>query len=556
VDRRAAPDVQDDSLGPFIVAGVGLIMAIAFFTLGPLLVDGSRVVDASLLRLQLDAAAMAVAVLAGVLCVIRWRMTGDAPALWVGAALLFLGITTIGLDSLLARPRAGGVESEVLAWVHPATRITVLWLLYRALRSPQIDAAVRFLPTLFMAAGLTAALTVAFQLLPHLVVVFASAGDALVMQAEILPYGAVLLTAAWVVFGAIFGFRGLRSRRWLFAWIGLLFFALALAELLQLMELTDRSAWVAGPNALRLLGILCAVIGATRELIRAYEEQQVRLLETLKSEKTKEARLAAEHRALEELAHEARNALTAIEGATRTIEHYRDRLDEDTRASLSDAITREIARLQTLVSPERVRSSAGEFRLVDVVAAVVTAARSHDVSVHVDVPTHLKAYGQPAETGQVVQNLVENARRYAPGSPLHVRAEPATAGVILRIEDEGSGVPEDERAAIFERGRRGSAAACTDGSGLGLYVSARLMREQGGDIWVEDRPGGGASFALWLPESEDSARVFEEIGDQVEHALEGAQFMPLFQSGAAHDPNRRVAGTGDDHHDVGGDTGR
>jgi two-component system sensor histidine kinase TctE len=100
---------------------------------------------------------------------------------------------------------------------------------------------------------------------------------------------------------------------------------------------------------------------------------------------------------------------------------------------------------------------------------------------------------------QVLRNLLDNARLYAPGSPVDIRAEQRDEWVVLLVEDQGPGVPLPVRKAVFERGRRGPAAEGTQGSGLGLYVASRLMHEQGGDLWVTDRTGGGASFVMSLP---------------------------------------------------------
>jgi signal transduction histidine kinase len=214
---------------------------------------------------------------------------------------------------------------------------------------------------------------------------------------------------------------------------------------------------------------------------------------------TAEARFRAEKAEQEERAHEARNALTAIEGATRTLEHYRDRLPPETRAQLATAITAEIARLQRLVSSERIAEASGPFRVAEALAPVVTGARSQGMLIQSDVAGDLVAHGRWADTAEVVQNLLENARRYAPNAPVTVLAREEGDKILIRVEDRGPGVPEDEQESIFQRGRRGILAEDVPGSGLGLYVSAQLMRDQGGELWVEDRPGGGASFGLWLP---------------------------------------------------------
>jgi two-component system, OmpR family, sensor kinase len=367
--------------------------------------------------------------------------------------------------------------------------------------------------------------------------------------------GGLLLVTAWTAAGCAFGVRAVRTRRWLFAWFGLLFVAFACVELLRFATHPVESVWVAGPSAMRLVGLLFGLTGATRELVRTFQDQQGHLLERVESEKTTEARLQAEQRALEERAHEARNALTAIEGATRTLQHYRDQLDEATRESLTEAVTREIARLQQLVSAEQVISTRGRFRLADVVAGIVTAARSRGATVHVDVPGDLVAYGRPAETGQVVQNLVENARRYAPDSPIFLRAVPAPGAVLLRVEDEGPGVPPNEQTAIFRRGHRGSTSRGVDGTGLGLYVSQRLMQEQGGSLSVEERPGGGASFTLRLP-TDPSTALPEQVGDEPDDVVERGKVTPLFRKRRTEDAQRVARSRRDNDDDVRRETPR
>src|SRR5690606_33406177 len=108
---------------------------------------------------------------------------------------------------------------------------------------------------------------------------------------------------------------------------------------------------------------------------------------------------------------------------------------------------------------------------------------------------------------QVLSNLLENAQRYA-GGATHVRLEQVPAGdggerVRVRVEDRGPGVAPAEREAIFERFARGRASESPNspaGTGLGLAVTRQHVELHGGRIWVEDRPGGGASFVVELPE--------------------------------------------------------
>src|SRR3712207_6129192 len=110
-------------------------------------------------------------------------------------------------------------------------------------------------------------------------------------------------------------------------------------------------------------------------------------------EKIRSAQAAAEERA-----HEARSALAAIEGATRTLEHYRDRLPQETQAALSTAISGEIRRLQRLVSVEESTGEITEFSLAESLAPIVASERARGVAVDVRVPGHLNVIGRAGAT--------------------------------------------------------------------------------------------------------------------------------------------------------------
>ncbi|TML57021.1 MAG: sensor histidine kinase, partial [Actinobacteria bacterium] len=92
--------------------------------------------------------------------------------------------------------------------------------------------------------------------------------------------------------------------------------------------------------------------------------------------------------------------------------------------------------------------------------------------------------------------LLENAARYAPPSST-VRVEASDRGdmVEVRVVDEGIGVPDHERARIFEPFRRGEGGA----SGVGLAICKAIVEAHGGAIDVRRTPGGGATFAFTLP---------------------------------------------------------
>lgn len=100
---------------------------------------------------------------------------------------------------------------------------------------------------------------------------------------------------------------------------------------------------------------------------------------------------------------------------------------------------------------------------------------------------------------QVLQNLVGNAARHAPeGSTVTVRLRRRDGEAEIAVIDTGPGLPAAERAAIFERFRRGGGTA-RGGTGLGLFVVRTIVDAHGGRVGVDDAPGGGACFWFTLP---------------------------------------------------------
>jgi len=107
---------------------------------------------------------------------------------------------------------------------------------------------------------------------------------------------------------------------------------------------------------------------------------------------------------------------------------------------------------------------------------------------------------------QVLDNLISNAIKFTePGTRVTVRVAAAHPGVVISVHDEGPGIPQDRMATLFEPFQRGR----PDGpvltgrersTGLGLAIVRKIVQGHGGDIRVESRPGGGATFQVVLPE--------------------------------------------------------
>src|SRR5437879_8980034 len=108
--------------------------------------------------------------------------------------------------------------------------------------------------------------------------------------------------------------------------------------------------------------------------------------------------------------------------------------------------------------------------------------------------------GDRRRTAEVVAGLVHNATKYTPeGTRIAVKIERGGTRAIVRVQDEGPGVPPPERARIFEPYARGAGNDEVAGSGIGLFAARRVIEAQGGDLWVEDAPERGAVFAFSVP---------------------------------------------------------
>ena len=257
------------------------------------------------------------------------------------------------------------------------------------------------------------------------------------------------------------------------------------------------------------------------EAERLYEEMETAFekaseAEGLKrSEKLKTALLDA-------VTHDFRTPLTSIKASvTMLIEENEfgtreTRLDKHGRGELLEVINEETDRLNTFVESmvEVARFQAGktELRLASVAAEeiIVKAAkrakeiqRTHQLisNVESDLP---KMTLDTRSIVEAVYNLIDNAAKYSEsGTAIAIAAKSVDGKVRFSIEDEGPGIPADERETVFQRFYRSEDAdGQKQGMGMGLAIVRGIIEAHGGEIWVE--PGKkGARFVFDLPVSND-----------------------------------------------------
>lgn len=177
------------------------------------------------------------------------------------------------------------------------------------------------------------------------------------------------------------------------------------------------------------------------------------------------------------------------------VDHIRE-LDELVLELLSYSRLQNPARV-----PEQVEVSLDEF--IDSILGSVDDDQSPDIVIDVLLHGQLERFTlDPRLTARALQNLLRNAMRYCE-KRIQIGVQVSPKGCEIWVDDDGIGIPDDERERIFEPFYRldRSRDRATGGFGLGLAISRRALEAQGGTLTVEASPLGGARFRLWLPTS-------------------------------------------------------
>jgi signal transduction histidine kinase len=135
--------------------------------------------------------------------------------------------------------------------------------------------------------------------------------------------------------------------------------------------------------------------------------------------------------------------------------------------------------------------------LPDTIARCVSPNEQHRVCI--DAARDAPVLADIIRIQRVVANLVGNALAYAPTMPIVVRLDSVLRCARVSVIDLGPGLSEQELAELFAKHYRAPSAMGRDGSGLGLYVSRRIIEAHGGTITAASRPRGGSTFSFTLP---------------------------------------------------------
>ncbi len=246
---------------------------------------------------------------------------------------------------------------------------------------------------------------------------------------------------------------------------------------------------------------------AKGELAAAYETERRRVEELERLDRNK-AELA------QVLTHDFLHAIATLHTSVRALRKTWDQMEESERFEVAGWIERESDRLKALaersvaimfgdaegpvlsIRPERVAE------LVEEAADSANALRGRLRVVVSDGAGDTVVRADRTRVLQVFQNLLMNAAMYSdPGTPIELGVRPNGRGVRFTVRDVGPGIPEEFVGRLFRPFSRlpGAATDETPGSGLGLYISRRIVEAHGGKIEVESEPGAGSTFSFTLP---------------------------------------------------------
>ena len=210
---------------------------------------------------------------------------------------------------------------------------------------------------------------------------------------------------------------------------------------------------------------------------------------------------------ISKIAHELRSPLTSVKGFSATLVKRWDRFTDEQRLQFIETIHHDAERMGRIVSEvlDLARLEAGRLELQVQPArlreiAEKAVANHSDLGgadrVRVEVPEDTVVQADPERLGHALSNLVENAIKFSDEGPIVIAAGPD--GAII-VSDEGVGIPEDLIGDVFSGPAPHAQKSGPTGTGLGLYLTRRLIEAHGGTISVESTVGKGSVFSIELP---------------------------------------------------------
>lgn len=281
---------------------------------------------------------------------------------------------------------------------------------------------------------------------------------------------------------------------------------------------------MAGGMALILAAGLAACAGLAWHSMRLKREARERadyLGEKLKEETVRSQKMEAELRREEQetkslitdISHQLKTPVASLKmsyeiedstelSAEETEEFRRkEREDVERLEHLLQAFT-QMSKLETGMIRLKPEKAGVKATLARAVAGAYAKAVDKNISIETEEFTDVAVVHDPGWTAEAIGNVLDNGVKYVPaGTCISIRVSELVSYVMMEVEDEGPGIPAEEQPRIFQRFYRGKAEAVrkAEGSGVGLYLTRRILEEQGGTVCVKNGRTGGSKFVITLP---------------------------------------------------------
>jgi signal transduction histidine kinase len=260
------------------------------------------------------------------------------------------------------------------------------------------------------------------------------------------------------------------------------------------------------PRVVNVLLMLAPAAASALENARAYSKiarlnEDLRALDQLKDE------------FIQSVGHELRTPLTSLSLAMQLLARQAGMppaLSQVTRVGVAqlEALVERVLEfdLRLAHSSTAPRAPVGAVALApllgDLVEAYAPLAEAKGMRFDVRAPADMAVWGHAAGLYRVLHEVVDNAVRYSEGGTVTIETVLRDGLVVIRISDEGPGIPHEERDRLFAAFYRGSAAralAATPGAGLGLCIARRDIEGVGGQIWLDHSDASGSTLCVALP---------------------------------------------------------
>lgn len=480
----------------------GLLMLVSAVLFAVLSARGIDLPIARAARLNdiVRSGSMALAGAVAALCFVRWRLGAETAVLMIGTAILVFGAVVIGAASVVLPVVK---DTDLGSPLIPATRagglVVVLMLFVLAIALPEVNTGLRGPRVVFASLAAVGILTV--------VLVRLTGAAEVLSFGRRLPLGAtdasstqrVALTAVWSILALVLCVRGLRRGRTIFAWGGLMLFALALSELIAVDVLVPSDVRLLGAEALQALAMGLLLVGVVNDFERNFLDQRTRLLDTVVAMRAIQAQARMGSAITGRRRHDLANALMGLEGAASTLERYYDQLDGDDRRRLADMVASSVGRLRNLEADDPNKPQ--PFPLNDVASPLAAQLSEAGVVVHMNVPSDVEVRVLPEELAEVLTQIGRAVLDESPDGAVRVSAVRFGDTAWLSVEFKPAAVVNGVATAPLGRLRRRVTPRAHQalGRGMDLSVAAHIVKERGGALIAEPMGTDEVAIRLQLP---------------------------------------------------------